>query len=191
MQILNRVDPDLKRILDGYIQNFLKLHYWKVAHSLEWDDAIQEAWMQQVYMEKRLLKSGKDSTIVTPQQYMACFKTCWSRHFITLSNKDTKYKVVQTESEFSKDSDEDVNILISDLMTDDNVGYIEIMIEQAPSEVREVINLLLNAPKEILDAVAVSLKKDVTSNSVLCRLLGHDPQKVDVVKLTENYFSNL
>ena len=191
MQILNRIDPGLKRVIDGYVVNFLSSNYWKVHHIMEWDDAFQEAMFTLLVVEKRLIKSEKDVTLVTPQQYMACFKTCWTRHFITLSNKDTKYQAVVKESEFNSLDDDSNQFNIESLLSDDNVGYIEILIEQAPSEVREVLNLLLHAPKEILDAVASSLKKDVTSNSVLCRLLGHNPNKVDLLKLTENYFNNL
>ena len=191
MQILNRIDPGLKKVIDGYVINFLASNYWKVRNIMEWDDAFQEAMFTLIVVEKRLIKSEKDATLLTPQQYMACFKTCWTRHFITLSNKDTKYQAMVKETEFSSMDDEENSFNIENLVSDENVGYIELLIEQAPSEVREVLNLLLNAPKEILDAVALALKKDVTSNSVLCRLLGKDPSKINVVKLTESYFDNI
>ena len=190
--ILEKIDPKLSNIIKGYVKNFLKSNFWKVKNIMELDDAEQEAQVMLLFMEKRLLKSGKDSTIVTPQQYMATFKTCWGRHFDTLSNRDTSYKRVATESSLIDfESESDTSFSIEDLFTDDNMGFMECVLEEAPSEVKAVLNLLMNAPKEVLDAVAASLQKDVSSNTVLCRLLGYDSKEVNVVKLTKHYFSDL
>ena len=190
MKLLYKIDPKLKNVLDGYITNFLRSNYWRVENIMEWDDAFQEAYFTILIMEKRLFKHGKDVTIETPQQYMACFKTCWQRHFHTLSNRDTKYKSVKTESSFNNIDDEELLFSVSNLLTDDNVGYMELVLEQAPSEVKAVFNLLLNAPKEVLESVSLALKKDITSNIVLCRLLGYDSKQVNIVETTKKYLSN-
>lgn len=192
MKILKRVDPGLYKIIEGYLYNFLKQHYWKVSTIMEWDDALQEGWYTLCIMEKRLTSSHKDITIETPSQYMACFKICWSRHFITLSNRDTKYKVVATESDFGNpDSESEIDFLLSDLVTDVDLGYIECVLEQAPSEVQAVLNLIFKAPKEVLEALSKAFKKDVLSNQVLCSALGFDPNQVDLTEETFKYLSNL
>lgn len=187
--IIDRIDPNLFNIIRGYVKNFLRTNYWRVENILEWEDAEQEAMFLLVIMEKRLIKNGKDATIVTPQQYMAFFKMAFINHFNTLSKRDTRYKCVITESSFNNDDEDD--FLISDCIEDTNVGFLECVADQAPSEVKAVLNLILNAPKELLEAVSMALNKDLMDNSVLCRLLDYDPKEVNVVELTKTYFNNL
>ena len=188
--ILQRIDPKLHSVIEGYLNNFLKQNYWKVANIMDWEDALQEGWYTLCIMEKRLTANHKDLTIHTPSQYMACFKTCWTRHFITLSNKDTKYKVVSTESDFNLvTEDGELAFRISDELSDDELGYIECVIEQAPSEVQAVLNLIFKAPVEVLDALSKAFRKDVLNNQVLCSALGYDPNEIDLTKETFEYLT--
>ncbi len=188
--ILDRVDPTLLSTIKGYVRNFSRLNLWRVENIMDQDDVMQEAMFTLLIMEKRLIEHGKDSTILTPKQYMAFFKMSFSNHFHTLSIRDTRYKRMKTESSFYQETDEENYFSISDLVSDDNIGFIEVLVEQAPSEVKAVLNLLFNAPKELLESASIALKKDITDNTVLCRLLGFDPKETNLVNLTKEYLNN-
>lgn len=172
--------------LEGYVKNYLKKHHWKIARILDFDDAVQEAAELHYRLLFRLHRSN--STIENDKHMMSLFKTSWSRHFITLSNKATEVATEIAINRFENE-EEDATLDIDELGVAgdlNNDGYLWTLVEEAPKEVKQVLNLLLN-PSPALEK-AYGSKRGRTTNQWLCALLGYDSTKIDLVKTVETYF---
>lgn len=181
--------PSFTGSIEGYTKNFIKANIWKVDKLYDYDDILQEAREQFLRTIKRMNANG--DTIQNEKHMMALYKTSFSRHFITLCNKATKVSVEQNMSGFSMDSETalDFEALIG---SDENGGYLECLVDQAPKEVQQVFNLLLNTPTEVLDIAikawnSQNKKGAGIGNNFLCKMLGYDPTKVNLVDTVKNY----
>lgn len=173
---------------EGYVHNHLKNNFWKVQRTLEYDDVMQEARMQFYVVQKRLKNNG--NAIENDRHMMALFKTSWNNHFITLAHKSSKYKE-QTFTSTIHPTDEDDDFNVEDLLGGiDCEALLEVKISQATGEVREVLNLIMNTPKEVLELAAKACGcKDTMSNKLLCRLLGKDSSKINLINCVKNYLT--
>lgn len=75
-----------------------------------------------------------------------------------------------------------------------NFGEVDIDMAAAPSEVREVIDLVLNSPKEVMETMLQEWKSlgrtKVFGNTFLCHFLNKDPRKVDLVGKVQSFLSD-
>jgi hypothetical protein len=177
--------PSFEGPIEGFVHNFLKRNFWRVAASMEYEDVLQEARLLFLELKQRYPQ------VDTPQWFMTLFKRSFSNHFHDLSKTDTD---VRSGTSISNSSAEDSSeISLETLMGDpENAGYMTTLIGQAPEEVRSVLNLIANAPAELLelaiDSWKASGKKKELGNQMLCRMLGRDPSKTDLVEQVRAYF---
>lgn len=173
--------PVFKGPIEGWVVNYTKAQFWRLQATMEWDDVMQEAYL--VFLRC----SNKYPALLEAKHFMALFKQAWIRHVTDLAYVDSRHRVAQAPTEMAEDGY--VQERVGDL---DNDGQLAILMRQAPSEVRMVINLFLNAPQEMLD----SLLSGWTGRDRRCRnggslrinkALGLDP-KTDVLGLVEDYF---
>lgn len=144
-------------IVRPYVLNHLKRNYWKVESYMDWEDALSEAKLQFIRTVQRLQK--RSCVIENEKHLMSLFKTSWNNHFITLANKATKERFVQSQNDDGTDST--LTNYIGDL---DNNGQLTQLMQQAPDEVKQVIRLLLSAPDEL----AYLLQKEFNTNKEMC-----------------------
>ena len=171
--------------IEGYTHNFLARNYWKVARSMEYEDAVQEAYA--IYLECVGRYSGRCDNA---KWFMSLYKLVLSTRFTDFAKRDTRSRAIvyeasriETEEPTRHDADG-----VGDL---DNAGYLNILIKEAPKEVREVLAIFLNAPSELLDLVFKSWKgKDDTkgTNAFLARLIGRKEDDQIIEQVVE-YFS--
>ena len=173
---------------EGYVRNYLKTNFWRVQRTHEYNDVMQEARMHFFVVQKRLKNNG--SIIENDRHMMALFKTAWSNHFITLAHKSSKFQE-QTFTSSIRTTEEDEEFNIEDLLGGvDCEALLEVKLNQATGEVREVLNLILNTPKEVLELAAKACGcKDVVSNKLLCKLLGKDSTKINLIKCVKKYLT--
>ena len=74
---------------EGYTINFIKKNYWKVQSSMEFEDALQQAYL--VFLT--CIKKYKD---VTQKHLMALYKRMLYNQFIDLAKVDSKLKQQQS-----------------------------------------------------------------------------------------------
>jgi len=176
--------PVFKGAIEGFVVNQLKADYWRVEATLSWLEALQEAYI--VFL-RCCKKFPMDAARDTPQSFMALFKMAWRNQFNDLSTYDSKHRVC-VHLPAREDSDEDADI-VGEL---DNQGMLAIMIEQAPSEVRMVLSVMLNAPTELLEMASQAWRKGgrrrAGGSEHLAAMLGLDPG-VDAIGLVEDYFN--
>lgn len=135
------------------------------------DDAMQEARIVFLRCARKYANEVDNAA-----WFMSLYKRSLSARFADLATSDTRYR--------------STGALMSDLYDDDaqpvepigelcNEGELAVMVERAPSEVREVLALLLNAPTEILELASLAWRsrgrKSAFGNAMLNRLLGRDP----------------
>jgi len=176
--------------IEGYVVNFLQKNYWRVKNYFDYEDALQEARYTFTLLLRRMEKNG--SIIENAKHLMSLFKSAWTRHFHTLSKRDTK-RIDFAISNYTKEDHDDWLIdSINLASSSQNLGFLEITIEQAPSEVRQVLNLLLSAPKEVLSMAVESWgtknkRNSRITNEFLCHMLGYNHKEIDLIKNTQSY----
>lgn len=140
--------PEFKGPIQGFVVNFVNKNYWRVQRVMEREDVHQEAYLVFLRLQRKFpdLESGA--------HFMALFKTSWIRRFHDISKVDTKSRMfLSADTDFAQDT------LTPGKCYND--GPLGVMLRQAPSEVRSVLSLFLNAPTEILEV----LLKDFESPS--------------------------
>lgn len=174
-------------LVEQYVKNYLRKHYWKVERSLTYDDAMQEARIMFWQLTRRM--DRRNIEIDGPKHMMALFKSSWSRRFTTLANEATVVRKELVLSDLEPDNQEEDSTSVADLLfpvhSDLEDGFFEKLVEQSPTEVRQVLLLLWTAPKEVLALVFASKR---TSNRKLCMLLGYAPT-TDLLGSVKRYFS--
>lgn len=182
-------EPEFKGAIEGYVVNHLRANFWRVESSMQWQDVMQSAAV--VFLRVR----QKYSAIPMGPHFMSLFKMAWANEFTDLANADTKLRQLvpfkasrQAEGEGAEM--DPVSALVGELECD---GYLAVKIEQAPSEVKAVLNLFLNAPAELLDMAlrgwhGRNKKMRYGGSERINKLLGL-PADADVLKQVEEYFS--
>lgn len=174
--------PEFKGPIEGWTVNFCKKSMWRVEGSMEWADVMQEAYI--VYLRC----CSKYPDIDTPQHFMVLYQRAWVNQFTNFANADTKLRALVSENVLSPAESGASFESVGELMND---GHLALMIKQAPSEVRMVLNLFLSAPTEILDLALSDWKQDqrrkTGGSAKICRMLGL-PADLNVIQMVEEYF---
>lgn len=174
--------PKFKGEIEGYVVNHLKRNLWRIASTHDHRDAMQEAYL--VFMRC----CDKYPQTDTPQHFMALFKQAWTNRIIDLSAKSTKARAMVSAEVEGLDGDYFDRDVVGEL---DNAGYLLTLLRQAPAEVLLVLNLFLNAPKEVLDLATATWEQQGRrkggESKLLARMLGL-PEGSDPIKATRDYF---
>ena len=78
--------PKFEGAVEGYVKNFLKKNLWRVAATMEFEDAMQEAYLLFLILKE---KYGPTDT---PQHFMGLYKSSWARRFNDLSTVDFRHR---------------------------------------------------------------------------------------------------
>jgi len=183
-----RYIPKFEGAIEGYVVNFLRTNFWRVQGSMEFQDCMQEAH----YLFLRL--ADRYGVLDTPQHFMGLFKRAWHNHFTDLSNIDTKLRAEVSESQLSLEEESGMTYisLVERLVGDtDCAGYIAVMLQQAPADVRTVLSFFVVAPQDLVDLTFSSWRKSRRKkeggNNMLCQVLGFAPG-TDLLGKVADYF---
>jgi hypothetical protein len=175
--------PQFNGPIEGWTVNYCRLNFWRVNGSMEWADVMQEAYL--VFLRC----ASKYPALETPQHFMALYKMAWYHEFTDLAHKDTRLRLMVSETTMTQDGEEINYEPIGDLNHD---GSLATLLRQAPQEVLMVLNLFLNAPSEILQLALDGWKsrdrRSRTGGSKrICQMLGL-PLDLDVLQMVEDHF---
>lgn len=169
---------EFKGPIEGYVVNYLNQNYWKVERSMEWSDIMQEAYC--VYLDT----CRRYPDVSDAPHFMALFKRCWHCAFTNLTKKDTRHRYLPVLD------DPENSTAFDSVGETENAGYTAILLEEAPSEVKQVIALFLNAPTEVLELISAAWKRTgkrkAAGNRMINRCLGL-PEDRDSLAQVENY----
>jgi hypothetical protein len=185
---INRFIPDWESqdwkggVFKRYAHKFIQKNAWKYTNlGLGPEDLMQEAWICFDFCVKKY-------TVQTPQHFMVLYMKRIHDQFWLLSRRSAK------ENLRIKDEEESAKVLSNEGKHDYNHGYLRILLEQAPDEIKEVLKALISAPSELLDEFF--LKKRIVSSDIrkilgypqqkaLCKALGYKNAKVQDVNLLD------
>lgn len=167
--------------IEGYSKNYCIKNLWKfLPLSYDLEDLMQESYV--VFLKCQM----RYPEIDTPQHFMSLFKSALHNYLFDLS------KPYLMEVQHLVYLPEEVNL--ENFSFAEEEATLRILLSQAPKEVKQVLNLLFNAPIELLDMIGFNStdrrgKSLVSCNKKLCALLGYDPRCVDLVGMLKSYFS--
>jgi DNA-directed RNA polymerase specialized sigma24 family protein len=180
------LDLTFKGPLEGWTVNYTKKIYWRVERTHTWEDLMQEA--QVVFLKCR----ARYPDVETPQHFMALYKTSWSRHMVDLARKDTEDRVLVSASE--QDSPDGESFSYDPVGELSHDGDLALLLHQAPSEIKAVLGLMLQAPKELLDIAlagwnGLDRRCKAGGSRKICRMLGL-PEDMDVLTQLYDYLKH-
>ena len=178
--------PQYDGPVQGYVMNFLRSNYWRVAATMEFEDCTQEAYS--VF----LVVASKYGPTDTPQHFMSLFKISWINHFNDLSTKDSKIRKMLTAGYETAEDGQRFDSLLDNMIGEvDTSGHLYQMIMKAPDDIRVVLAFIVNGPDYLVeivcDAWSGSTRKRKKGNELLCRLLGFS-KATDVFGALVKYF---
>lgn len=187
--------PTYKGPIEGYAVKSTLPNLWKLQPYIEdMDEAMQEAWLTFDKCAKRY------PDLDTPQHFMAIYKRAWANRMNDMADKATLLRDrFVTPNTWKQDSEFNTVTLTYERMREQivgeesNDGILAVLLEQAPREVRTVLNLMLNAPQEILDVLLADWRGDgkrakAKGGQRINAALGF-PADFDAMGAVEDYFT--
>jgi len=151
---------------------------------MSFDDAYQEAYVK--FLE--VVEKYKDE-VDNPRWFMSLYKKALANHITDLANTTNRMRRLVCFSEIQEEHDPVP--YEEKLLGGEDSTNLEILLEEAPEHVRQVLALLTNKDTAMLGVIAQSWerqgKRKQDGNELLCKLLGYDYRKVDLVQATKDY----
>ena len=170
-----QVEPYLAKVAERVLWRIEPLGYTE-------EDFMQEAF----FIYKKCI--DRYGTVLDEKGKLSPLFRVSINNFITdLSNESSK------KNSFIDNGREVSDLFGEELLDETNEGYLNLLIKEAPKEIKEVLNLVFNTPAELVDEVRTFLEKKHSkgfkSNKFLCSLLGYNRTKTNLVEKLENYFT--
>ncbi len=170
--------PRYKGHIEAYVVTESVKNYWRVADYMDYEDLISEGRLL-FYELVRKRRQG-----CTASEFMAYFKTCWRNRIHYWSSIATR----------ARQCDELLDSAKYWEGVEYNAGEFLVLVSQAPSRVRKVMNVItsLNVPRQqhlILRLRRDGFRYNLGLNRFLCELIGEDYTRHNVVKEFISYFS--
>lgn len=173
--------PEFKGPVEGWVVNHMTTNYWRVQATLSRMEVLQEANL--IFLRTAKHYEGQ---ITEAKHFMSLFQRSWLNHFTDLAKIDsaTRQGVSMTSADGTQYE------AVGDV---ENLGYLRTVIRQAPREVAVVLNLLLNAPQELLDLATENWRKSgkhhAGGNKQVSQWLGL-PEGSRPLDVVEEYFKS-
>lgn len=171
----------------SWTASYVKKNLWKVASARgDFDDLMQDCWI--VFHRCRTKYSG---IVDNPAWFMSLYKRAIACEFIDMAKDATNNRheiVMSNVGALNEDGTTsfDLGEVVGELS---NEGEMRVMIRQAPSEVRAVLAIMLNAPLEVLEMLQEAFKTGACSkvNRRLCMFIGIE-EETDLLGRVRDYF---
>lgn len=187
-------DPEFNGKIAGWTTNYIHRNFWKFCSNYEFEDLVQEAYIKFLQCRDRYV------SVREPAHFMSLYQTSIRNHFSDLAKKirDGRQCVVY-ENEIGDGYTVALATLAGHL---DNEGPRNILIRQAPKEVRRLISSMLDGGAEVFrrhktlrrvnggSSASKKLSVRETTNEFLCRLLRCDPLEVNVREMAISHFQH-
>lgn len=155
---------------------------------MEFDDAYQELFVKFSEMSERY--AGR---VTNPKWFMALFKRAVANRITDFANQANRQRRQVCFAELQ--ALDDPMPYVDKLIGVGNVSSLEIMLEEVPDGVREVIAFLTSGETERLAIASESWeqlgKRKDGGNQFLCSMLGYDHTNTDLVYATRKFLEEL
>jgi hypothetical protein len=168
--------PEYEGVVRGYAVNFLEKHIWKLDPYYTLEDANQESFLK--YLECVNWYNEKcDTHRKNVATFMAYYKTALSTLIVDLERKaKLSRRLRPTNGQIAKD--------VLYMQTSSNFDTIQ----DAPSEIKDVLNMIVNSPKEVFQALGLHEKSARWSSLKFSALIGRAKEKGFMGKIKKYLF---
>ena len=187
-------EPKWEPEIRNWASKLIKKNKWRYDPILEHTDLLQDAYIQ------FLIVKDAYPRVVEPQHFMSLYKTTLLRHLCDEANHNIRRKEIYIQTDF------DVNVFADGLIKElDNDGYLSILLQEAPADVRSVLELFnddatIEKLREPYHRPYNGLSPRETLNERLCSLICTDyltnsgrkriRAKYDIVRRIKNWLSD-
>lgn len=167
---------------EGSVEGYTKNQAIKLLNSynhlqFEVPELVNEGYI--VY--QRVL--DKYSSITEPKHLMALYKTALKNRFWELEYFiRTNRKVLFDKDIYELDT-------ISEIPGDLDTMFRTIL-STAPKEVKDFLNLVIDSTTNDVLGLHEKHKRSFFNNPLLCKILGYDSTKINIIETVKEYFSN-
>lgn len=168
--------------LEGFTVNHLHKNKWRLKGVIEKSEVLKDAYM--IYLE--CLDRYGDK-VDNSKWFFSLYRTCYINYFHSVSTYAT---FLDGLSPLDFITNEDPN-LISYIGVTHNLGELMCKISQAPPDIRKIIDFVLDTTtsgKEFESLWKEQGKKKAYGNEYICRALGYNHRKIDVIAMVYDYF---
>ena len=178
-----KADPLLDAGMRGLIVNMATRNYWRVCAWYDLEDLIQDGYLCYTRVRRRYPK------VKEVRHLTALFKTTFSRHIIDLANDKREQQEVCVSQIAADDSDGTAEL-------ETMLGFCEgeqtamVLLRSMPAELRQLWRFLRSQDgrdKLCQPRLKVGGVRE-TTNEHLCRLLGLDPEVVNLPEMARLHF---
>lgn len=150
-------------VAEGYAINQMRANLWRMHDRETLSDLVNEAWLIYKKIHSRYARETD-----SPKWLMALFAVALQNRITDLARKSSR------RSNCEVADDELVNVAASDRFEPiDSVLQLITAIENAPSEIRAALLVLLNAPDELLNMIQAAARRSPRRASrIMCYLIG-------------------
>lgn len=187
-------DPYLDEGMRGWIISTAKKNYWRVASYYELDDLIQDGYLcyAKCHSRYRHLTIKRHPLKDDRRRFMALVQIAFINHITTLSWKRTRLDPVPLSAITQSETGQAVS-LEALLPSAPEEASVAVLLASAPAEIKQLFQVLVDEALSLGDMLRQkgSRRRDIrreTSNEYFCRLVGLDPQKVDLVAAVNQHF---
>lgn len=169
----------------GLIVNTAKRNLWKVANWYELEDLVQDGVM--IWLKVRGHYYPKGVTDI--KHLTSLFKTSFSRHIIDLA-AEKRYGEELAISQFIGPDSDGTHEWETLLGVQQETATVAVLLHSAPAELKALWRFLTSEDGRERLRGRYQKKGGVkeTTNEFLCRLLGLDPEMVNLEKIARQHF---
>ena len=171
-----------KGVVEGYTKNqatkFMRNFNKTALYELE--DLMQEGYL--LYM--KVIEKYKE--INEPKHLMSLYKSALKNRFSEVANELLELsKTVYIEQPTDDESENVFNKITSSVNTE-----FRTLLSTAPTEIKDLLFLIFDTPQEYLEILGLNKKRrrGFQNNPLVCKLLGYNSAKVNLVKNFKEYF---
>ncbi|MCK5235424.1 MAG: hypothetical protein KAR06_00450 [Deltaproteobacteria bacterium] len=164
-------------VFENYAKKYIARNLWKYQRmGYEFEDLLQESW---IAFDKCLDTYG--DSIDEQKHLMSLFKMTLHNLFYDIAKKASAEKKAVVEGEILEEVHGGIQ----------GDGLLSIYLKEAPKEVRDVLHIIFSLPRETASHLGLNKKhkKGIMTNQALCKMLGYNPNKINLMKEVENYIS--
>ena len=170
--------PQWQGAIEAYSKNQVRANLWKLeALGYDFEDLLHVAVECFCVCRDRY-------KVENAKHFMGLFKMCLHNKFYDLA------RVASLERGLIVETSENVLNFLNQGFCESE-GTFRVLLKNAPTEIKQVLSLVLNAPNELLESIGFSKKKDkgFCANKRLCRLLGYNSDEINLVQRVKEYLS--
>lgn len=170
----------------GWIFNTARDNYWRVPSWYEFDDLVMDGYLCYAKCVKAYEHTPVDYG-TKAEQLMAATRVAFMNHIFTLARKHSLKEI--PASALIREGEPDVDVLEQIAPPEEESATILTVLANAPAELKELIQLLLNDATGFARKQVSRRKLRETTNEYWCRLMGLDPATNDLRAKVEEHFN--